>query len=168
MPFGFGNAGTLTSSSGGDIGGGKHYTRLRGPLVLGIQGDMASTQSTFVIQPPHVVNISTGRADMLISVVSSFANAAAVTSSSNNVSTAAPAGLVYISMSTGAGNLIAGGSTANAPTGLPGGANGVALCWDAVNHTLAVYEPQSSAWLWPHNTSVASAGSTIVWSASSS
>jgi len=165
MPFGFGNVGTFTSSAGGDIGGGKKFTRFGGPLLIGTQQDNAGASNA--IQPPHVVNVSTARGDMLISVVSSFANGQAVTSSSNNVSTAAPAGLVYISMSTGAGGMIAAASTANAPTGLPGGANGAALVWDAAAKTIALYDPLSSAWTYPHATS-SGAGTVITWTASSS
>lgn len=167
MPLGFGNVATFTTS--GDIGGGRSYTRIKGALILGAQPTDNSAAGTVGSpnQGPSVVNVGLLKADTLISVVSSFGSGAA-TSSSFNVSTGAPAGLVYISMTTGAGNLMAAGSTANAPVGLPGGANGAALCWDAVKLTLAVYDPGSSAWLWPHNTSVASAGSTIVWSATSS
>jgi hypothetical protein len=75
---------------------------------------------------------------------------------------------VYISQTTGSGNIIAAGSTANAPVGLPGGAAGVALLWDAANKTLAIYEPASSAWLWPHQLGSSGNGASITWSASSS
>lgn len=166
MPFGYG---TLTSSD--LFTGGGSYTRLRGPILVGQKSDNSGSGQTGPVytQPPHAVNVSTARGDMLISVVSSFAGAGA-TSSQMNVSTGAPTGLVYISQSTGAGNLIAAGSTANAPTGLPGGANGAALCWDAVTKTLAIYDPGSSAWLWPHQaaSSNVALGGTIVWSATSS
>lgn len=163
MPYGFG-PGTFTSSAAGDIGGGRKFTRFAGPLLIGTPfNDNAG--ATNIVQPSHVVNISTARADMLISVVSSFATGNA-TSSSFNVSTGAPTGLVYITQTTGAGNLIAAASTANVPVGLPGGNNGVAICWDAAKHTLAVFEPQTSAWTWPHFPSTI--GDTIVWSASSS
>lgn|SRR5574342_461393 len=156
MPFGYGN---LTSSDG--FVSGQSYTRLRGPILVGQAPDNCSSGPVYT-QPPHVLNVSTARADMLVSINSTFAGISAGV----NVTTSAPAGLVYISMSTGAGNLIAAGSTANAPTGLPGGANGAALCWDAAKLTLAVYDPGSSAWLWPHWSG--SSGATIVWSATSS
>jgi hypothetical protein len=172
MPLGFGPIGTITSSSGGDITGGRNYTRLRGSLLLGSPGQadipVLSSQTATIganVQPPHVVNVSTVQADMLISVVSSFAGAGA-TSSGMNTSTGSPKGLVYITQSTGAGNMVHAGSTANAPVGLPGGANGVALVWDAVLHTLCVYEPGTSAWMTPHTTTAGAA--TLVWSACSS
>ena len=165
MPLGFGSIGTFTTS--GDIGGGRQYTRFKGPLLIGSpSGDQASVGTNAGPQPPHLVNVSTARGDMLISVISSFGGAGA-TSSSFNVSTGLPTGLLYISQTTGAGNLIAAGSTANAPVGLPGGANGVALCWDSAANTLALYDPLSSAWKWPHSTS-SGAGATITWTASSS
>ncbi len=160
MPLGFGNIGAVTTS---DIGAGRSFTRFKGPLLVGSPNDNAGASS--VIIPPSLYNVSTVRADMLLSVISSFSGAGA-TSSGLNVSTGAPTGLVYITQTTGAGNLIAAASTANVPTGLPGGNNGVALCWDAAKHTLAVYEPQTSAWMWPHFPSTI--GDTIVWSASSS
>lgn len=166
MPFGFGNVGTFTSSAGGDIGGGKRYTRFLGPLILGRQPNDNVSGGPVGAEPAHLVNVSTNRGDVLISVVSSAMGAGA-TSSGFNVSTGAPTGLVYISQSTGSGNLIAAGSTANAPVGLPGGANGAALCWDAAAKTLAIYDPGSSAWLFPHATS-SGAGTVITWSASSS
>ena len=163
MPLGYGN---LTSSD--SFVSGQKYTRLQGPILVGQKSDSAGSGQTGPVftQPPHAVNVSTARGDMLISVVSSFGSGNA-TSSQMNVSTGLPTGLVYISQSTGSGNLIAAGSTANAPVGLPGGANGVALCWDAAGNTLAIYDPASSAWKWPHSTS-SGAGCAITWSASSS
>ena len=160
MPFGFGRVGTFTSSAGGDITAGRNYTRFLGPLLVGDQYTSQLAGSGGIV-PPHLVNVSTMRADMLLSVVSTFASTAG-----SNVSTGTPTGLVYISMSTGAGNLVHAGSTANVPTGLPGGANGAALCWDSAALTLAVFNPDSSAWLWPHW--AGSSGGTITWSASSS
>jgi hypothetical protein len=164
MPYGYGN---LTSSD--NFVSGQKYTRLQGPILVGQRGDNAGSGQTgpTYAQPPHAVNVSTGRGDMLISVVSTFTGALVGTSSGYNVSTGSPTGLVYISMTTGAGNLIAAGSTANAPVGLPGGAAGVALCYDAAKATLALYDPFSSAWLWPH-IATAAAGSSVTWSASSS
>jgi hypothetical protein len=163
MPFGYGN---LTSSD--SFVSGQKYTRLQGPIMVGQRGDSAGSGQTgpVFVQPPHVVNVSTARGDMLVSVVSTFTGALVGTSSSYGVSTGAPTGLVYISMSTGAGNMIAAGSTANAPVGLPGGAYGAALCYDAAKKTLAIYDPFSSAWCWPHFPSTI--GDTIVWSATSS
>ena len=163
MPLGYGNL-----SSSDSFTGGSPYTRLRGPILLGQRPDNAGSGQTgpTYSQPPHAVNVSTGRGDMLVSVVSTFTGALIGTSSGYNVSTGAPTGLVYISMTTGTGNLIAAGSTANAPVGLPGGASGVGLCWDAAVKTLAVYDPFSSAWLWPHW--AGSSGATVVWSATSS
>ena len=174
MPYGYGPF-VFTSSAGGDIGGGRHYTRLRGPVLLGAVaaentlapgGGSAGTLGT-PWAVPTIVNISSQKADMLVSVVSSAANPYVTTSSAMNVSTGSPAGLVYITMATGAGNLIAAGSTANAPTGLPGGFNGVALCFDSAANTLAIYNPQASAWTWPHSAS-SGAGAVITWTASSS
>ena len=164
MPFGYGN---ITSSD--NFVSGQKYTRLQGPILVGQRSDSAGSGQTGPVftQPPHAVNVSTARGDMLVSVVSTFTGALVGTSSSYTVSTGAPTGLVYISMTTGAGNLIAAASTANAPTGLPGGAHGVALCWDAAGNTLAIYDPLSSAWKWPHSTS-SGAGAAITWSASSS
>ena len=161
MPFGFGRVGTFTSSAGGDITAGRNYTRFPGPLLVGSQYTSQLTGNGGIIAP-HLVNVSTMRADMLISVNSTFASTAG-----SNVSTDAPTGLVYISMSTGSGGLVHAGSTANAPVGLPGGANGAALCWDQGAATLALYDPLSSAWLYPHATS-SGAGTVITWSASSS
>jgi len=151
MPYGYGN---LTSSDNFVSGG--SYTRLRGPILVGQKGDNASGGPVYT-QPPHIVNVSTARADMLGSICSSFS-----VGTGNNPSTSAPTGLVYVSLTTG--NLVAAASTANAPVGLPGGANGAALVWDDSKLTLAVYSPVTSAWLWPHST----AGFTITWSASSS
>lgn len=167
MPLGFGSVATFTTS--GDIGGGRAYTRLRGAIIVGAQPNDNAFAAGGVSTPwqaPHLVNVSSQRGDMLLTVVSSF-GAGIATSSSLNVSTGSPAGLLYISQSTGAGNLIAAGSTANAPVGLPGGQNGVALCWDSAGSTLAIYDPLSSAWKWPHSTS-SGAGCAITWSASSS
>lgn len=168
MPYGYGN---LISSD--LFTGGQKYTRLQGPIMVGQRGDNAGSGQTGPIntQPPHVVNVSTARGDMLVAVVSTFTGALVGTSSSYTVSTGLPTGLVYISMTTGAGNLIAAGSTANAPVGLPGGAHGAALCWDAAKGTLALYDPLSSAWLWPHTASTGAAangGTVVTWSASSS
>ena len=174
MPYGYGPF-VFTSSAGGDIGGGRHYTRLRGPVLLGAPsqentlapgGGSAGTLGA-PWQAPHLANVSSQRGDMLASVISSAANPYMTTSSSLNVSTGAPTGLVYISMATGAGNLIAAGSTANAPSGLPGGFNGAALCWDAAAKTIALYDPLSSAWCFPHSAS-SGAGAVITWTASSS
>ncbi len=174
MPLGFGGP-VFTSSAAGDIGGGRQYTRLRGPILIGNprSADSPAAGGLASATPPHIVNVSTARGDMLASVVSTFALASTSdvgTSSGLNVSTAAPIGLVYISMATGAGNLIAAGSTANAPTGLPGGASGVAMAYDAAAKTLALYDPFSSAWLWPHQaaSSNVALGGVITWSASSS
>jgi hypothetical protein len=162
MPFGYGN---LTSSD--SFVSGQKYTRLQGPIMVGQKGDSAGSGQTGPVftQPPHIVNVSTARGDFLGCVISSFAGIGATTSGMN-VSTGAPTGLLYIPMTTGSGNLIAAGSTANAPVGLPGGANGAALCWDAAKLTLAVYDPGSSAWLWPHW--LGSSGACVVWSATSS
>jgi len=181
MPAGFGPLATLTSSSGGDIGGGRYFTRLRGPILIGMgggaqevpatQGAVGNAYAGLTTQGPSIISMSTLRGDMLVSVVSSYAQSVVTASSQMNVSTGAPTGLVYISMSTGSGNMIAAASTANAPSGRPGGLNGVALCWDQAQATLAIYDPGTSAWLWPHNnwaSSVAGAGASITWSASSS
>ena len=159
MPLGFGSAVFTTS----DPGAGTHYTRFRGPLLVGTPYN-ENAGATNTIQAPHVVNVSTARADMLASVVSSWATGNA-TSSSFNVSTGLPTGLVYITMATGAGNLVHAASTANAPVGLPGGLNGVAICWDAAKKTLAVYEPNVAGWMWPHAITL---DGVITWSASSS
>jgi hypothetical protein len=117
------------------------------------------------MSPAHLVNVSTVSVDF-INAYSSFATGVA-TSSSSNVSTGLPKGILYITKSTGAGNMIAAGSTANAPVNLPGGATGVGLVYDEAKGTLAIYEPRSSAWLWPHLAN-ADPGTTITWSASSS
>ena len=162
MPLGYG-PGTFTSSA--DIGGGRNYTRLKGPLLVGqvessVLPGLGGPTGSF--SPPHLVNVSTGRGDMLLSVVSTFS-----ASAGSNVTTSSPIGLVYIPMTTGAGNLMAAGSTSNVPLGLPGGQNGVALCYDQAKGTLALYDPLTSGWLWPHMPN-ANSGSVITWSASSS
>lgn len=162
MPFAFGNVATFTSSAGGDIGGGRSFTRLKGPVLLGQPNDNAGASN--IIQPPHLVNVSTVSADMLASVSSTFASTASVT-----VSTATPKGLVYITLSSA--DMIQAGSTANAPVGLPGGQAGAAILWDSGKKTLAIYDPLSSAWLWPHAQVASTAsltGGVITWSASSS
>ena len=175
MPYGGYGPFTFTSSAGGDIGGGRSFTRLRFPVYAGAPaaentlapgGGSAGTLGA-PWMAPHLLNVSSQRGDVLLSVVSSFGNPYITTSSNMNVSTGAPTGLVYISVATGAGNLIAAGSTANAPTGLPGGFNGAALCWDAAKATIALYDPLSSAWCWPHSAS-SGAGGVIIWTASSS
>ena len=175
MPLGWGPNQTFTTSA--DIGGGRNYTRFKGPLLIGQVEGLGSSAfggvggPTGSYLPPHMVNVSTARGDFLLSVVSTFAlQTIGVSSSAANVSTGSPTGLVYISMTTGAGNLMAAGSTANVPTGLPGGANGVALCWDQAKGTLAVYDPGTSGWLWPHQaaSSNVALGGVITWSASSS
>jgi hypothetical protein len=148
----------FTTSAGGDFGAGRSYTRFAGPLLVGSEYTSQLPGNGGII-PPHLVNVSSLRGDLLIAVVSTFASTAG-----SNVSTALPTGLVYISQT--AGHLIAAGSTANVPVGLPGGKNGAALCWDSTMLTLAVYDPLSSAWMWPHW--AGSSGATIVWSASSS
>ena len=128
---------------------GRNYTRIRGPLLLGMAKDAAGWPSASVL-PPHALNQSTGLADTIITPAGTGVF----------VSTSAPAGLVYISQSTG--SMIQAGSTANVPTPIIGG--GAALVWDSANLTLNVYDPGSSAWLIAHTT----AGATIVFSASSS
>jgi len=160
MPYGFGKVGTFTTSQ--DIGGGRNYTRFKGPLLVGEQYSSQLPGGGVPTVGPHLVNVSTIPADMLISVISTFGSTTGA-----NATTSAPAGLVYITQTTGSGNLIAAGSTANAPPGLPGGQNGVALCWDSAGGTLALYDPLSSCWKWPHSTS-SGAGCVVTWSSSSS
>lgn len=165
MPTGLGPGAVFTTS---DPGGGRKFTRFTGPIYAGITQAMRSPGgSVGDSEPPHYYNFSTLHADFVPVISSGVLGTVALTSSTLNVSTGTPAGLVYISQATGAGNLIAGGSTANAPTGLPGGQTGVAICWDSAGSTLAIYDPLSSAWKWPHSTS-SGAGCAITWSASSS
>lgn len=170
MPFGFGPSGTFTSSAAGDIGGGRQYTRLRGPVLVGTvsKDDLAGASVGASVTPPHMVNVSTVRGDMLVSVISSFTQAIVGASSAYSVSTGSPTGLVYITQTTGAGNIIAAASTANAPVGLPGGVHGVALLWDAAAKTLAIFDPASATWMWPHQLGSSGNGASITWSASSS
>ena len=152
MPYGYPN---FSSSDTSKVG--SPYTRLTGPVLIG-----QTKANAEAVSAPHIVNVSTVPADMLVAVVTTFASTASVL-----VSTASPKGLVYISMSSA--DMIAAASTANAPVGLPGGASGCAIVWDSGKKTLAVYDPLTSAWLWPHQLStVAGAGATIVFSASSS
>src|SRR5689334_4130079 len=138
MPYGYGQ---VTFTTSGDIGGGRNYTRIKGPLLAGQVESTVLPGAGAPLQAPHLVNVSTARADLLLSVISTatIPSGSVGASSALNVSTGSPSGLVYISMTTGTGNLIAAGSTANAPVGLPGGANGVALVWDAAANTLALY-----------------------------
>lgn len=159
MPLGYGPLGSTADPTAA-----RAYTRLRGPLLVG----QSIEKSGFPLgstQPPHLVNVSTQGADMLLSVSSTFgASAGGVF-----VTTSSPAGLVYVTMTSG-GDIVAAGSTANAPVGLPGGAQGAALVWNATKNTLAIYDPISSAWLWPHQaaSSNVALGGVITWSASSS
>lgn len=163
MPgYGYGSFGTISSS---DTVAGRQYTRLRGPVLLGNQGSsLIGDQSGANMSPAHLVNVSTASVNF-INAMTSFATGVA-TSSSQNVSTGAPTGIVYITQSTGAGNMVHAASTANAPVGLPGGATGVGVVWDAAYKTIAIYDPGSSAWLVPHW--AGSSGSVITWSATSS
>ena len=169
MPSGLGPMAVFTTS---DPGGGRQYTRFRGPIFLGmsVQGDLATTGGSAgaSVNSPSIINFSSLRGDMLVSVTSTAVLSFQISSSQYNVSTGSPTGIVYISMSTGSGNMVAAGSTANAPVGLPGGANGVGLVWDGNMKTLAVYDPASSAWMWPHQLGSSGLASTIVWSACSS
>src|SRR5438270_13934939 len=98
MPLGYG-APVFTSSAGGDIGAGKQYTRLRGPVFLGSprSADSPGGGSLASANPPFMLNVSTQLADICL-VPTTFASTAGV-----NVSTGTPTGLVWISQSTGAG-----------------------------------------------------------------
>lgn len=166
MPYGYGQNALISSS---DATGSRQYTRMRGPVLLGQQeSTKIAGMGSGNISPAHLVNVSSGPVDF-INAATTFANANLVTCSSGwNVSTGTPKGIVYITMATGAGNLIAAGSTANVPTGLPGGQGGVGLVWDAAGATLAIFDPLSSAWLWPHQLGSSGNGAVITWSASSS
>src|SRR5262249_4141692 len=112
MPFGLGPFGAFSSS---DIGAGRQFTRLRAPIFVGMQavGDLPGIATAGAsVNPPSIINFSTLRGDLLLSVVSTV-----ISTAGSNVTTSAPSGLVYISQTTGAGNIVAGGSTANAPVG---------------------------------------------------
>src|SRR5437016_5612684 len=106
MPLGCGSP-VFTSSSGGDIAGGKQYTRLRGPIFLGqpmaADAPGGGYKSGGGPNPPYMINVSTQLAD-ICNVPTTFASTGGAFAS-----TSAPTGLVWISITTG--NLIAAGST---------------------------------------------------------
>src|SRR2546422_2332291 len=88
MPYGFGTTSVFTSSAGGDIGGGRYYTRFRGPLLVGQANDMAGGTVGTPNAAPHVANISTQPSDFLLVAPGQF------------ISTAVTVGLVYVSQTT--------------------------------------------------------------------
>lgn len=89
MPYGFGTSGAFTT---GDIGAGRQFTRLRGPVLIGAQGPSAlgdfTTGKVAILNPPSIYNISTAPADMSLTA-------------EQYLSTASTIGFVYIPITTG-------------------------------------------------------------------
>lgn len=134
-PLGFGSTGIFSSS--GDIGGGRQYTRLRGPVLVGAAEPSGlgvfSTASQTLVNPPSIVNVSTAPADFLMN--------AGVT-----LSTLSATGFVYIPMTT----VGFSSSTAAAqigPTPSPPTLKGAAIVFDGARNKLSVYSTEAGAWL---------------------
>jgi hypothetical protein len=124
MPLGWGSSATLTSA---DPTGSRPYTRLRGPLLVGTQGDLATSGGGGT--PPHILNVSTMRAD----VIMGGGNLASSTSLANT-------GFVYIPYSTY--SLV---GALPAPT--PAVTNaGVALAYDAISNKICVFATGVGEW----------------------
>lgn len=141
MPLNYpGSTGQFSTAS--DIGGGRQYTRLRGPVVIGhtTRDDFARTstggRAANMYAPPSVVNISTTPAD--ISMTGGVALTSAMT-----------VGYLYIPYTTGTGTasvVASSGVNFTAPSPPITSAAGVALCYDALNKRLMVYSTESGEW----------------------
>lgn len=129
-------------STSGDIGGGRQYTRMRGPVVIGVttRDDFARTSTggrgTTMYAPPSIVNISTQPADVSMT-------------GGQSLTSAATFGYIFIPYTTGTGtaNVVASsGVNFTAPTPPVATAAGVALCYDALNKRLMIYSTESGEW----------------------
>ena len=143
MPYGFGSSAVFTSSAGGDVAGGRQFTRLRGPVLVGNPIDTPGGTQGVPWQAPHIANISTALADVLINAPGQF------------VSTAGATGFLYMSQTTGTS--VPDNSPAPGITGM------AAIKWDSAAKTIEVWSTVTGAWMRMHSSS----GVTIVFSSRS-
>src|SRR5262245_36430272 len=134
MPLGWGSTGVFSSS--GDVGGGRQFTRLLGPLLVGGQSPsglgMFSTASQTVLNPPSLVNVSTAPSDMIM-------NAGVF------LSTLSVTGYVYIPTTT-----VGFSSSTNAAVGpvpAPPTIRGAALVFDSARKKLSIYSTDVGDWV---------------------
>lgn len=143
MPLGYGGA-VFTSSAGGDIGGGRKFSRAIGGLLVGqkveVPANTWQTGTAPLYSAPFVYNVSTRAADMNL-VGGVF------------LSTATPTGLVYIPQSTAS----MGGAPAPVVGGTGGSSTdinlGVAIAWNSATSTLVIFSTVSNTWLGAISTS---------------
>lgn len=133
MPYGAGTTSVFTS---GDIGGGRQYTRIRGPLILGAdtKSDLAQATPGASVQAPHIVNASTMPADLILTAGTFFA-------SSTNT---APSGALYLPQSTY--SLSSSSGTSSGPTPAPGILRAVALVYDSLTSRICVFSTVVNEW----------------------
>ena len=134
MPYGYGTTGVITSSAAGDITGSRQYTRLRGPVLVGAgsKADLASASVGASVQPPHIANVSTAPADLIMHAGQIFTTATAT-------------GYIYIPMTT-----VGFSSSTNANVGpvvTPAITKGAALIWDAGRKKLSVFSTDLNDWV---------------------
>lgn len=134
MPLGWGSSAAFTTA---DPTGGRQYTRLRGPVLVGAVADLASASAGASINPPHIMNVSTMRADLLI--LGNLGNMGSSTATTN------VNGFVYIPFSTY--SLTSSGGTSSGPTPTPNVTNaGVALAYDSIAKKLCLYSTVEGEW----------------------
>jgi hypothetical protein len=135
MPLGWGSA-TFTTSA--DIGGGRNFTRLKGPLLIGQVEGLGSSQFGGVggpvgsYSPPHVVNVSTAPADIIMTggVI---------------MTTSMTVGFTYIGTTTVG---FTSSSTANVgPTPVSVVTKGAALIFDTARKKLSIFSTDVGDWL---------------------
>jgi hypothetical protein len=129
MPLGWGSSATLTSA---DLTGARQYTRLRGPLLVGAQGDVPGIGGSGAsLTAPHIVNVSTMRADVIMT--------GGITMTSSTATTLVN-GFVYIPTSTYT-------VIAASPVPTPAIANaGAALAYDTATSRLCVFTTVANEW----------------------
>lgn len=131
MPYGWCSTSIFTTSAGGDIGGGRNYTRMKGPLLLG-SVKAATGWPSDGVQVPHIANVSTTPADLIMT-----AGVVLTTSSTT--------GYVYIPISAAG---FTSSNTANVgPTPTPGILKGAALIFNSDRNKLSVYSTDVGDWL---------------------
>ena len=134
MPLGYGSSATFTTA---DPTAGRQYTRLRGPLLVGAEAksDLAGASPGASVSPPHIMNVSTFKADLYVSggtmnLVSS--------GTTTNVF-----GFPYVPIST---YQMSASSGAFGPTPTPLVLGGAAIVWDSVTTRLCVYSTVAGEW----------------------
>lgn len=136
MPVGYGDA-VFTTSSGGDVGGGRRFTRHLGPLLVGQKLDNPGTVGTqtgaaplYAGQPSHLVLVSTTPADLVWG---------------QSLTSTPTQGFVYIPQTTSIVVTSSGGGVLTTPT--PVQAGGVALVWDSGRNKLCAFSTVANGWL---------------------